>query len=182
MAPTSTTWSHEFDTVRREKLFRNPPKDHSAYPALHAAISPHIDSFNALFEPNGLISHALKDIGTKTYLDGEDGDNPKTRNRLDIRIKEVNLGKSVRPTSDKFARGGREVFPAECRERHCTYRGKLTAILEYRINGGDAHEFVRDIGQVPLMVMVCISYYILKTGLTNSRPIGVISKRTLQLC
>lgn len=135
-------------------MFRHPPKDHTAYPALQAAISPHIESFNALFEPDGLIAQGLKDIGTKTYLDGDDKDDPKTRNSLDIRIKEVRLDKASRHASDKFAKGNRETYPAECRERHCTYKGRLTATLEYRINGGDPQEFTRDIGMLPLMVKV----------------------------
>ena len=55
-SPTSTTWNHEYNTLRREDLFRNPPTDHSAYPLLQTAINPHIESFDALFKPNGLIS------------------------------------------------------------------------------------------------------------------------------
>jgi DNA-directed RNA polymerase beta subunit len=50
----------------------------------------------------------------------------------------------------------RQVFPAECRERHVTYRGRLSATLEFRINGGDPVEFTREFGQVPVMIKVCI--------------------------
>jgi DNA-directed RNA polymerase I subunit RPA2 len=59
------------------------------------------------------------------------------------------------PPSNKMARN-RQVFPAECRERHVTYRGRLSATLEYRINGGDPVEFTREFGQVPVMIKVCI--------------------------
>lgn len=155
-APTSTTWNHEFDTVRREKLFRNPPKDHTAYPALQAAVAPHIESFNALLEKDGLLVHALKDIGTKTFLDGDDRMPPKGRNRLEIRIKQVLLEKSMLPTSNKFSTRNREILPSECRERHVTYRGKFSAKMEYRINGGDSQEFVRELGQLPIMLKVCM--------------------------
>jgi DNA-directed RNA polymerase I subunit RPA2 len=151
---TKTTWTHEFDTVRRENLFRNPPKDHSAYPALQAAIAPHIESINALFEKDGLIAQGLLDIGTKTFLDGDDRDGPAGKNRLEVRIKEVFVEKSVLPASNKFSTRNREILPAECRERHVTYRGKMSAKLEYRINGGDPKEVIRDIGQIPLMLMV----------------------------
>lgn len=153
-SPTSTTWTHAFNTVRREDLFRNPPSDHSAYPALKSAISPHIESFNALFGPEGLISKGLKEIGTKTYLDGDDRASPTGKNRLQITIKQVYLEKSQLPSSNRFSIKNRNIFPAECRERHCTYRGKMSAKFEYQINREEPVEFVRELGQIPLMLMV----------------------------
>jgi DNA-directed RNA polymerase I subunit RPA2 len=153
--PTSTSWSHEFETSRREKLFKDPPKDHSAYPALQAAIAPHIESFNALFEKNGLVAQGLLDIGTKTYLDGDDRDGPATKNRLQVRIKEILVEKSILPASNKFSTKNREILPSECRERHVTYRGKMLAKLEWRVNNADWKDCNRDIGQLPLMLKVC---------------------------
>ncbi|OBT66647.1 DNA-directed RNA polymerase I subunit RPA2 [Pseudogymnoascus sp. 23342-1-I1] len=149
---TNTKWSAEFDTLRREELFRNPPKDHSAYPALQAAIEPHINSFNAVFEKDGLLAQSLKDIGAKTYLDGDERLGPAGKNKLTVRIKEVFVEKAMLPASNKFSTRNREIMPAECRERHVTYRGKMSARLEYRINGGDPVEFIRELGQIPLML------------------------------
>lgn len=170
MAPsTNTDWSVEYDTVRRERLFRHPPKDHTAYPALAAAIRPHIDSFNALFDGPKILEAALKDIGSKTFLDGDigpleqrralqdEGRRPPRRNRLTVRISEVFLEKAVLPASNKFSIRNREIYPAECRERHATYRGKLRVRLEYRVNNGEWKESVRDLGQVPLMLRVSSS-------------------------
>ena len=155
--PTNTEWDHEFNLLRREKLFRNPPTDHTAYPALQLAIDPHISSFNALFTGSdgqpGLLDHAIAEIGTKTFFDGDERAPPAGKNTLTVRYKSVTLQKSQVPTSNKFARN-REIFPAESRERHVTYRGKLTATLEYQINDGDPIEFERDLGQVPIMVKV----------------------------
>lgn len=158
MAPsaTNTEWDHEYNTLRRENLFRNPPKDHTAYPALQLAIDPHIESFNGLFRDDGkpgLLTHGLADIGTKTFLDGNERAGPQGKNRLTIRYKDVFLQKPQVPPSNKMARN-RQIFPAECRERHVTYRGRLSATLEYRINGGDPIEFVREFGQVPIMIKV----------------------------
>ncbi|KAH8814843.1 hypothetical protein F5884DRAFT_152790 [Xylogone sp. PMI_703] len=150
--PTSTVWDHEFHTVRREKLFRNPPKDRTPYPLLQIAVDPHIESFNALLEKDGLLHQGLRDIGTKTYLDGDERAGPAGKNKMTIRIKEVFLDKSMLPASNKFSTRNREILPAECRERHVTYRGRLSARLEYRINNGDAKEFVRDLGQLPIML------------------------------
>ncbi|TPX16680.1 uncharacterized protein E0L32_003621 [Thyridium curvatum] len=150
--PTSTKWDHEYHTLRREKLFQNPPTDRTAYPLLQLAVNPHIESFNALFRPDrrsgpnakSLLAHALADIGTKTYFDTE-------ANKLTIRYKDVSLQRSTVPPTNKFART-REIFPAECRERHVTYRGKLSATFEYQINDGEPQEFTRDLGQVPIMI------------------------------
>ncbi|ROV91322.1 hypothetical protein VSDG_07749 [Cytospora chrysosperma] len=155
MAPkTCIAWDHEYNTLRRENLFRNPPTDRSAYPLLQIAVNPHIESFNALFPSDGrpgLIAHGLADIGTKTFYDSPDGSSVGARNKLTVRYKSVALQKSMLPPSNKFAKN-REIFPAECRERHATYRGKLTATLEYRINDGDPHEFVRELGNMPIMI------------------------------
>ncbi|KAH8647566.1 hypothetical protein BGZ60DRAFT_464286 [Tricladium varicosporioides] len=153
LTPTDTKWSHEFDTLRRENLFRNPPSDHTAYPALQAAIAPHIESFNALFEKNGLIAQGLRDIGPQTYFDGDARTGSTGKNKLVIVIREIIVEKPVLPPSNKFAIKNREILPAECRERHVTYRGKLTARLSVKVNNGDAVEVVRDLGSIPLMLM-----------------------------
>lgn len=71
-APSNTVRSSiSFETVKREKLFRNPPTDKSAYPALIAAVQPHVDSFNAMTEAGGLLEHARRDIGEKIVFDGK---------------------------------------------------------------------------------------------------------------
>lgn len=162
---TQTAWSSEFDTLRREKLFRNPPKDHIAYPALVDAIYPHVDSFNALFDHRDLLGAALADIGTKVFLDeareplprGEVGSDapaqaPRKRNRFYVMIRKITLEKSVLPTSNKFSVTNRDIHPAECRERHATYRGKLRAQVEYKINEGPWQKEIKDLGQLPIMV------------------------------
>ncbi|KAH8775654.1 DNA-directed RNA polymerase I subunit RPA2 [Diaporthe sp. PMI_573] len=156
MAPprTKTQWDHQYNTLRREDLFRNPPTDHTAYPLLQIAVNPHIESFNALFPSDGrqgIIAHGLADIGTKVFYDSPDGTSANARNKLTVRYKSVQLQKSMLPPSNKFAKT-REIFPAEARERHATYRGKLTATLEYRINDGDPYEFVRELGNMPIMI------------------------------
>lgn len=60
-----------FDTLKRENLFRNPPKDKSAFPALLAAVQPHIDSFNAVTVEGGLLDLARQDIGVKSVFNGK---------------------------------------------------------------------------------------------------------------
>ncbi|KAL2355576.1 hypothetical protein BJ546DRAFT_635854 [Cryomyces antarcticus] len=158
-ARTNTKWSTEFDTARRQKLFQNPPKDHTAYPSLAAAIEPHIHSFNAILDKNGLIDHALRDIGTKVFLDGDPAppskgqeDDRPPRNRLSVRMRDVFIDKSTLPASNKHVTTRREILPAECRERHCTYRGKLRVRMEFKVNNGNWKEMVRELGNVPIML------------------------------
>ena len=44
-----------FNTVKREKSFRNPPQNVSTYPfSMYKIVTPHIESFNALFDDSGL--------------------------------------------------------------------------------------------------------------------------------
>jgi DNA-directed RNA polymerase I subunit RPA2 len=161
--PTETLWTYQLDTVRREKLFRQPPKDHTAYPLLSEAIKPHIDSFNAIFGHNRLLEAAAKDIGTRVFLQPDEtrtqnaergalNERPAKRDRLSIRIAEVLLDKPFIPPTNKISTWNREVLPSECRERHATYRGKLRAKIEYKINNGPWQETVRELGQMPIML------------------------------
>jgi DNA-directed RNA polymerase I subunit RPA2 len=163
MAPSKTSqaqqkpWSTSFDTLRRHKLFSNPPKDKTAYPTLAEAVDPHINSFNTIFSPGGQLEEGLKEIGTKVFLDGNPYAQPEDagqRNRLSLRIQDVFLDKSVLPPSNKVALKNRNIYPAECRERHATYRGKLRARLEYKVNNGDWKEEVCDLGTMPIMLRV----------------------------
>lgn len=146
--------------MRRDRLFRNPPTDRTAYPTLTDAVQPHIESFNALFERAKIVDAAIKDIGTKVFLDGKpdylqnhgDGQPIRKRNRFSIKIREIYLDKSVLPPNNKVSIKNRKIFPAECRERHATYKGKLRARLCYKVNNGDWIEADRDLGQIPLML------------------------------
>jgi len=155
--PTATNWSVEYDTARRQRLFRNPPRDHTAYPSLAAAIEPHVHSFNAVFEQGGLLEKGIQDIGTKVFLDGDSysASQDTLRNKLSVRIKEVFLEPPALPPSNKHVTGDRRVFPSESRERHASYKGRLRARIEYRVNNGEWKESVRELGSVPIMLRVC---------------------------
>ena len=155
----SSTWATEYDTRKRHALFRNPPPTQTAYPTLAEAIVPHVASFNNLFSPGGQLQLALKDVGIKTFLDGdaapagnEHDAEPKHRNRLQLRVKEVFLDKSSLPPANKVEDKKREIFPAECRERHVSYRGRFRGRLEYRVNDGPWQESVREFGHLPIML------------------------------
>ena len=165
--PTDTNWSTEFDTLRREKLFRFPPQDHTAYPSLKEAFSPHIESFNALFDNDEHLLAGLKDIGTKTFYEDEKTAAEsnareeeeeeerrgarRRRNKLSVRIAKIFLDKPELPPANKFSTN-RAIYPAECRERHVTYRGRLKVRLEYRVNQNDWQAEIRDMGRIPIIL------------------------------
>ncbi|KAK5684341.1 DNA-directed RNA polymerase I subunit RPA2 [Elasticomyces elasticus] len=162
MAPSKATkpaqkrWTTDYDTLQRHKLFREPPSNKTAYPSLAEAIKPHVDSFNTIFAPNGQLHHALKEIGSRAFLDGEPSGldpslEPRRRNRLEVKVKEVFLEKSRVPPANKLD-GNRDILPVECRERHVTYRGRFQGRLAYRINNGDWKETVREFGFIPIML------------------------------
>jgi DNA-directed RNA polymerase I subunit RPA2 len=154
--PKPPKWTTEYDTRKRHALFRHPPSDKTAYPTLADAIKPHVESFNTIFAVQGQLHHALKDIGTKTFLDDPsslaDTDDEQSPNRLQVRVSEVFLDKSTVPASNKSELLKREILPVECRERHVTYRGRFRARLEYRINDDEWKESVRELGYLPIML------------------------------
>jgi len=69
-----------FDTLQREETFKNPSRSGATYPILNEFVTPHIESFNALFDDSGLpkgdgdgrglLSLGLKDIGERVVFDG----------------------------------------------------------------------------------------------------------------
>jgi len=77
-----------FNTLSREKAFRNPPQEGSTYNILNEFVTPHIESFNALFDDSGLpardgdgrglINLALKDIGERVVFDGHSEGNSES--------------------------------------------------------------------------------------------------------
>ena len=162
--PTQTEWTANFDTTKRQELFKNPSKGRSEFPSLSEAIDPHIESFNALLEKGRLLEASLRDIGTKVCLDGHrespgerkeriEMERPRERrNHLSIRVREVFLDKPAIPPTNKVSTKNREIFPAECRERHATYKGKLRCRLEFKVNDGNSYESIRELGQLPIML------------------------------
>ena len=69
-----------FETLEREKSFRHPPQNGASVPILNEFVTPHLESFNALFDDSGLplgdgdgkglLSLALKDIGERVVFSG----------------------------------------------------------------------------------------------------------------
>src|SRR6202000_1583237 len=114
----------------------------------------------------------IEDIGTKVFIDGDPNSTEKgPRNRFNIRYKQVHLHKAELTPNNKFVSKDRRIFPAECRERHWSYRGRLRASLEFQINDGDWKQFDRELGNMPIMLRTN------KCHLQNMTPSQLVSKK-----
>ena len=70
-----------FYTLEREKNFKAPPKDASVVPILNEFVTPHLESFNALFDDSGLpagdgdgrglLHLGIEEIGKRVVFDGK---------------------------------------------------------------------------------------------------------------
>ncbi|KAF8427444.1 DNA-directed RNA polymerase I subunit RPA2 [Tirmania nivea] len=142
--------SGKFQTLKRERLFRNPPKDKSAFPALEAAVRPHVDSFNALTVDGGLLDLAARDIGERAVFDGSN-EWSQYGNKLTIRVEKIYVDKPKLSIKDKTSLN-RLIYPSECRERHISYRSRLTVKLGLKVNNGEWQSIDRECGQIPVML------------------------------
>ncbi|OLY82623.1 putative DNA-directed RNA polymerase I subunit RPA2 [Smittium mucronatum] len=146
----------KYRTLERQNFAIN-PTDQFEYPDLQKLGAPHINSFNRIFESAGkgmppLIDLAVKEIGETTIYDyNENYVGSKLGNKLTYWIEDVQLHRPSNPSYD----GNKTDFlsyPAECRERKSTYRGKLTCKLGWRLNDDEPFLETKSLGFVPIMV------------------------------
>ncbi|KAF8806271.1 beta and beta-prime subunits of DNA dependent RNA-polymerase [Phlegmacium glaucopus] len=155
-----------FNTLAREESFRNPPKNGSTYNILNEFVTPHIESFNSLFDDSGLpsgdgdgrglLSLALKDIGERVVFDGNGNVGSESSpdgwgNRMKIWIEQATIARPMVPDKDRTAIE-RKVFPTEARERLTSYRGRMTIKLCWTDTSGLQHDIIKECGLVPIMV------------------------------
>ncbi|KZT70325.1 beta and beta-prime subunits of DNA dependent RNA-polymerase [Daedalea quercina L-15889] len=155
-----------FDTLTRERRFKNPPKDGSAVPILNEFVTPHIESFNALFDDSGLppgdgdgrglLSLGIKDVGERVVFDGkgEIGSGSGQSgwgNRLSMWYEAVTVGRPQVPDRDQQVRDNK-VYPSEARERLTSYRGRMMVKLCWKVNDGPVEVEHKDCGLLPIMV------------------------------
>ncbi|EPQ58941.1 beta and beta-prime subunits of DNA dependent RNA-polymerase [Gloeophyllum trabeum ATCC 11539] len=166
--PSTTKYRSTFRTLEREKKFRNPPKDGSTVPILNEFVTPHIESFDALFDDSGLpqgdgdgrglLSLAVRDIGERVVFDGtgqvgtESGQSG-WGNRLSFWIEQVSISKPRVPEKIKHANDIR-VYPFEARERLTSYRGRMSVKICWKLDhqGEVERSVIKDCGLVPVMV------------------------------
>lgn len=63
--------STSYGTLKREHNFRHPSTSQPHFPEAHELIKPHIESFNALFDHDGLLEQGIQDLDEKVIFDGQ---------------------------------------------------------------------------------------------------------------
>ncbi|CAN9431151.1 unnamed protein product [Alternaria alternata] len=149
MAPAARADSPQEWSTKAARLVPQPPQRQDSISHARCRRRPHINSFNTIFTPGGQLAQGIRDIGTKIFLDGDPYAAPEDvgqRNRLSLRISDVFLDKPVLPPSNKVALKNRNIYPAEARERHASYRGEDARATQ------NWQEDVVDLGGVPVML------------------------------
>ena len=147
----------DFRTLDRQLESINPSSTGSHYPQLESLSAPHVSSFNSLFEFDGgagLLEKAVQDIGSLTIFDTKSDQGSIGKNKIEIWISGIHVGK---PTLEASKGALNEpLFPAECRGRGISYKSKIQAKLNWRVNSGPIQTEVRNLGSIPIMVKVCL--------------------------
>ncbi|KAK0529859.1 hypothetical protein OC842_004106 [Tilletia horrida] len=169
---------HTFHQVETQKMFTAPSTQGLDIADLQELTAPHIESFNALWEQDpsvdtpqsikrssaaglpgdGLLARALQRLSPKVVFDGAgtaaDGSEDAGEglgNRLELRIASVTLSRPFVAEKAKDVHE-RRIFPAECRERLTTYKARMTAQIDWSVNGQPAKSETVNLGHVPVMV------------------------------
>ncbi|KZT06510.1 beta and beta-prime subunits of DNA dependent RNA-polymerase [Laetiporus sulphureus 93-53] len=155
-----------FNTLERENKFKNPPKDGSSVPILNEFVTPHIESFNALFDDSGLpvgdgdgrglLSLGVQEIGERVVFDGKgvvgsESGQSGWGNRLSIWYEQVSVGRPQVPDNSQKVKDTK-IYPSEARERLTSYRGRMAVRLCWRVNDGPVEVESRDCGLLPILV------------------------------
>ncbi|TFY76650.1 hypothetical protein EWM64_g7363 [Hericium alpestre] len=167
VAPHSKAYKHTFNTLAREHNFKQPTDKGLTVPILNEFVTPHIESFNALFDDSGLpsgdgdgrglLSLGIKEIGERVAFDGdgrpgtESGTVGGWGNRMSIWIDQVSIARPMVSDRDRQATE-RKVFPTEARERLTSYRGRMNVKICWKVEGEAEKSTTKDCGLVPIMV------------------------------
>ena len=109
--PPTAKIKPSFETLIREHSFQYPSPDRSEFPALQAAVQPHIDSFNAITADN-LLEIAVRDIGKKTVFDHKSEANAGRGNKLTFWLEDVQLSRPTLSSRERTSLN-RRLYPAE---------------------------------------------------------------------
>ncbi|XP_074659731.1 DNA-directed RNA polymerase I subunit RPA2-like [Tubulanus polymorphus] len=117
--------------------------------SLQNLVKPHIDSFN-YFVNEGLKT-CCKFLNPVEFVLPRNDQNKELEQKICLDILDAQIS---RPT---VARGNLtakslHVYPAECRGRGTSYRGKLSVTLQWKIDGVVSGRIETHVGEVPIMV------------------------------
>lgn len=142
-----------FRLLDRQRSSLAPSRTGSDFPDLQRLTLPHLDSFNAIFQPSddglSLLQRIVADLPHHQVTDQEGG-------VFSFKVASLDVARPTVTDRNLFA-AKRSVFPSECRQAGLTYEGRLTAKLEWSITSPSGVRSasvseVKNAGFLPLMV------------------------------
>lgn len=76
--------------------------------------------------------------------------------RVCMRVEEASINYPSAPLGLVGIRN-QHIYPSECRQRAATYKGKMNIKISWTVNGGPKNFIDKDMGDVPIMIKVCIN-------------------------
>ncbi|XP_076280843.1 RNA polymerase I subunit Rpl135 [Lasioglossum baleicum] len=122
------------------QTFGKPPEEQNTL--LQNLGTPHTDSFNYMLE-DGLSEGVRDNPLVYIHLPNEE--------KVALWIDDVTVHQPSVPVGTIGVKNHR-IYPTECRQRGCTYKGKMTVKLGWSINGKIQEALERDLGEIPIMV------------------------------
>ncbi|XP_043799953.1 DNA-directed RNA polymerase I subunit RPA2 [Apis laboriosa] len=122
------------------KNFGKPPEKQN--PLLQRLGAPHIDSFNYMLE-DGLCKAVKDNPHVYIHLPNKD--------KVALWIDDVSIDQPSVP-SGIIGVKTHKIYPTECRQRGCSYKGKITVKLGWSINDKLQETLARDLGEIPIMI------------------------------
>jgi DNA-directed RNA polymerase I subunit RPA2 len=99
------------------------------------------------------LSEAIKNL-IPVYLTLASGD------KIEIKFEDVNINYPTVPNGTIGVKNYK-IYPSECRQRAATYKGKINAKINWSINGRKQESLEKSLGEVPIMIKVRFSFFIL---------------------
>ncbi|KAI9313527.1 hypothetical protein BX666DRAFT_1977413 [Dichotomocladium elegans] len=150
-----------FNTLERERMFREPSSTEFGVPLLQEVTLPHIESFNSLTEfgntGEGLLNYAIKDIGSVSVFDYTPNDahvaadGTPLGHKITFWVEDPKISMPTVSNKDAYSIN-RRIYPSQCREGLNTYSGTLSIKLCWRVDDGPVTSEIRDLGLLPIMV------------------------------
>lgn len=99
--------------------------------------------------------------------------------RIRLSIESISIAHPQVPASCTAARN-KKVYPTECRQRASTYTGRCTVSVGWSVNGVSKPTVDKYMGDIPVMLRVCIESIINVIFIDNSNPSSDFSVESMQ--
>lgn len=112
--------------------------------------APHVSSFNYMLKEG--LQKAIADLNPVEFEVGSDV--------LKFQVNYATIDNPMVPPGTVLVKDPK-IFPTECRQRAATYKGKLSVEVRWFVNGKEQQSFIKDLGEVPIMLRVNLGVFVL---------------------